>query len=98
MYFFSAELFIIISKPLTIRLHCWAECSISVTGYITDWKPCYWYWLCVVVEEKTLNKICGTVSTVAYTIYLNIIGVIVRTPVTGRVHDVIYDQPELLTK
>ena len=47
------------------------------------------------VEEKTLNKICGTVSTVAYT---NIIGVIVRTPVTERVHDVIYDQPELLTK
>ena len=76
-------------------LHCWAECSISVTGYITDWKPCYWYWLCMAVEEKTLNKICGTVSTVAYT---NIIGVIVRTPVTERVHDVIYDQPELLTK
>ena len=50
------------------------------------------------VEEKTLNKIYGTVSTVAYTIYLNIIGVIVRTPVTERVHEVIYDQPELLTK
>ena len=57
MYFFSAELFIIISKPLTIRLHCWAECSISVTGYITDWKPCYWYWfVCGCGRKDTQQK------------------------------------------